>query len=1727
MNPGTATKLAFTTQPSGSNTAGSAFASQPVVTVQDAEGNTVTSSGAAVTIAIGTNAGSGALSGTATVNAVNGIATFSGLSINKTGTGYTLTTSSAGLTDDTGSAFDVIPGTATTLAITTQPSGSNTAGSAFGTQPVITVRDAQGNTVTGSSAPVTLTIDTNPGSGTLSGTVTVNAVNGVATFSGLSINKTGTGYTLSASSAGLTDDTSTAFDVVPGAAASLAFTTEPASSATAGASLSTQPVVAVQDAQGNIVMGSSASIALSAFSDASCTTAIATTPNGSNTLSGSLTVSASSGVATFTGISANRAGSVYLKAETAGLATDCSTGITVSPGAYALSDSAVTLSSSTVNSGSSVTATLTTKDAYGNSNPSGLPALGSIAFTSSSVGGTGTFGAVSAAGSAVYTASFTGAVAGAVTIGATISSSAVATSANLTVNPGTATKLAFTTQPSGSNTAGAAFATQPVVTVQDAEGNTVTSSTASVTIAIGTNVGSGTLSGTATVNAVNGIATFSGLSINKTGTGYTLAATSSGLTGATSSSFDVIPGSATTLAITTEPSSTNTAGTAFATQPVVTVLDADGNTVTGSTASITLAIGTNPGSGTLSGTATVNAVNGVATFSGLSINKSGTGYTLAATSSGLTGATSSTFTIQAGAASTLAFTTEPGSNATAGASLSTQPVVTVQDAQGNTITGSTASIALSAFSDSSCSTAIATTPDGSSTLEGSITLSASSGVASFSGVTANRAGSVYLKASTAGLATDCSTVVTVAPGAYALSDSAVTLSSSTVNSGSSVTATLTTKDAYGNLNPSGLPALGSIAFTSSIVGGTGTFGAVSTAGSGVYTASFTGAVAGAVTIGATISSSAVATSANLTVNPGAATKLAFTTEVSGSNTAGAAFATQPVVTVQDAEGNTVTSSTASVTIAIGTNAGSGTLSGTATVSAVNGVATFSGLSINKTGTGYTLSASSAGLSGATSSSFTIDPGEASVLVFTTQPSSPNTAATAFGTQPVVTIQDAQGNTVTSSTASITLAIGTNPGSGSLSGTVTRSAVSGIATFTGLSINNAGTGYTLTASSSGLTGATSSSFNVTSTAAASLAFTTQPAGAVAGSAFTTQPVVYIRDSSGNTVTSGPDATATLTLSITSGTGTLSGTTSVAAVGGVASWSGLSINTIGSKTLQVSKSDLTSSGGGGALTANSNSFYNEVTATFTGWTGIKAMGARTPAAGATDLSSAVASVTLTWSAVTLSPTDTISSYNIYRSTSSGGQNYASPLATGISASTRTYTDSTVTGGTTYYYTIAPVVSGSGSAVEVQSANDKEIKIIVPPANMALVHRWAANREMCEELMGKTSDRTSNYRCSVATGANAPPGTGNTGFFDLGYSLFVDAYGEGCNYTATNTCTDSTVNSGAASACIGIRTTPVGNVTAPAGSIYYSRQNAKCYVNTSATSGTSWTEAGNTTTANRKTMGSASPGLPPMVWVGSGDGNEVCSGQTVSGFSGTKRIPRRKEQILFSAWDSSLTHATIASTENSTTSLLTTNGCNTNSASGLTFDNNVTPTSLDTLPVCLNLDCSSSASTLKQLRIGSTATSGCVSRYGVQDIVGNVMQWVSDQVTCTSLPCTGRTSTTDTTNDDLTGVLFDGTQGPNTSNLLFSTNGRIQFPLGIPIISASFAGDGVVTWSGSGTANEFHGDRFYITSSSTRGMVTAGYASGTYSGTNAGRYMINMVWADSYSASSVGFRCVLQAD
>jgi len=295
-----------------------------------------------------------------------------------------------------------------------------------------------------------------------------------------------------------------------------------------------------------------------------------------------------------------------------------------------------------------------------------------------------------------------------------------------------------------------------------------------------------------------------------------------------------------------------------------------------------------------------------------------------------------------------------------------------------------------------------------------------------------------------------------------------------------------------------------------------------------------------------------------TTPPPVPTKLAFTAQ---PVTTSVNFNITPAVAVavQDAAGNTITSANNSITLAIGANPGSGSLSGTTTVGAVNGVATFADLSINSMSTGYTLTATAPNLTGATSTAFNVTPGPATRLVFTVQPVTTSLGAT-ITPAVAVTVQDLAGNTVTTATNSITVAIGTNAGSGTLLGTTTVLAVNGVATFSNLSINNAGAGYTLTATVPNLTGATSTAFNVTPGPATRLVFTAQPAIASPGATITPAVAVTVQDLVGNTVTTATNS-ITVAIGTNAGSGTLSGTTTVAAVNGVATFSNLSINNTG--------------------------------------------------------------------------------------------------------------------------------------------------------------------------------------------------------------------------------------------------------------------------------------------------------------------------------------------------------------------------------------------------------------------------------------------------------------------------------------------------------------------------------------------------------------------------------------
>ncbi|MGB9111914.1 MAG: prepilin-type N-terminal cleavage/methylation domain-containing protein, partial [Acidimicrobiales bacterium] len=157
------------------------------------------------------------------------------------------------------------------------------------------------------------------------------------------------------------------------------------------------------------------------------------------------------------------------------------------------------------------------------------------------------------------------------------------------------------------------------------------------------------------------------------------------------------------------------------------------------------------------------------------------------------------------------------------------------------------------------------------------------------------------------------------------------------------------------------------------------------------------------------------------VNSGTgASQLVFLSRGGPSNsTAGAAIPNQPLVAVENSSGQIVTSDLSAMSISI--TPGSGTAGArlkTCTGSEFYGVVNFSGCEIDVAGTGYTLTATDGSLT-ATSSPFNVSPGPPNQLVFTQSPgpaSQAGTDSSAFTDEPIVAVEDAYANIVTSDTS---------------------------------------------------------------------------------------------------------------------------------------------------------------------------------------------------------------------------------------------------------------------------------------------------------------------------------------------------------------------------------------------------------------------------------------------------------------------------------------------------------------------------------------------------------------------------------------------------------------------------------------------------------------------------------------------------------------------------------------
>ncbi|HXY51167.1 MAG TPA: kelch repeat-containing protein [Terriglobales bacterium] len=429
----------------------------------------------------------------------------------------------------------VAPSTATTYSFTVTITAGNpasisaaagtpqstTVGSAFASPLVVTVKDSNGNPVSG--VIVTFTAPGSGASGTFAGSVNTARTNasGMASSAVFTANATAGTYTVTAKVAGVSRSARFTLTNQAAGAASITASGGTPQSTTVGTAFASLLVVTVQNSSGNPVSGVSVTF-LAPGSGASGTFA-----GGVNTATTN-----SSGVATSAVFTANiTAGSYTVSASVAGVSTPASFVLTNTAGkAASVTATSGTPQSAVISTAFSSPLVVTVDDSDGN------PVSGvSVTFLAPANGASGTFAggvntattnSAGVATSAVFTAN---AMTGSYTVGASVAG--VSTSANFaltntTGKPASVIASSGTPQSAAVNTA---FASPLVVAVKDSNGNPI--SGVSVTFTPPAGGASGTFAGgvnTATTNS-SGVASSAVFTANATAGSYSVTASVAGV----------------------------------------------------------------------------------------------------------------------------------------------------------------------------------------------------------------------------------------------------------------------------------------------------------------------------------------------------------------------------------------------------------------------------------------------------------------------------------------------------------------------------------------------------------------------------------------------------------------------------------------------------------------------------------------------------------------------------------------------------------------------------------------------------------------------------------------------------------------------------------------------------------------------------------------------------------------------------------------------------------------------------------------------------------------------------------------------------------------------------------------------------------------------------------------------------------------------------------------------
>jgi hypothetical protein len=539
--------------------------------------------------------------------------------------------------------------------------------------------------------------------------------------------------------------------------------------------------------------------------------------------------------------------------------------IQVTPGTPAAAKSSLTISLATLPSGQDATVTATLRDANNNVIPSGV----SLGFSKAGGTSTGNFGPVNNAGSGVYTTTYTGVIAGsAQTIGVTIDGAPLGLSTSVVVVPGIVdeTLSSFTLSQS---TVPSATTSTFTATLRDLNNNTINSG---ITVTMSTS--GGTSTGTLTAVTAQGagifVATFTGLIA---GTAKTAKISVNGAElSSLAKSLVVVPGapsSAQSLLVVS--SSTVVSGQSVSL--TATLKDVNSNVIPSG-----VVVNFNKIGGSSTGDVSAVTNNGDGTYVGLySGLTAGTAQTISISANGITLTPTVSIAVLAGPPS-LAQSSFSISNSTVSSGSFVTVTAVLKDANSNPIPA----------------TGIAFAKTGGTSTGTFGSMNASTGTFSirYTGVSAGTAQTITIQQSGVDIA-GLSGAIQVIPGTPSVSKSIFTLTSSTVVSGTSVALNATILDDNSNPISTGI----SVSFTKAGGTSTGDLSSVVNSGSGHYSASYTGLVAGsAQTLSLAIDGSALGLSKNITVLAGAPSALNSTFTVSSSTvTAGNSITLSSVI----------------------------------------------------------------------------------------------------------------------------------------------------------------------------------------------------------------------------------------------------------------------------------------------------------------------------------------------------------------------------------------------------------------------------------------------------------------------------------------------------------------------------------------------------------------------------------------------------------------------------------------------------------------------------------------------------------------------------------------------------------------------------------------------------------------------------------------------------------------